>query len=233
MNKNDKRLLLQGITGLALFAVWTALVLTVDVGIAGEAGTEVGFAAFNRWFHQWTGTHWALYRITDWLGLVPVAVCLSFGCLGLWQLLKRKSLLRVDGDLILLGFYYILVVAEYLIFEMFPVNYRPVLIEGRPEASYPSSTTLLVLSVMPTLVYQGNRRLRSSWAKSLLRLSVGLCSLVTVAGRAFSGVHWITDIVGALLLSGGSFRLYEAMTNIGRSKWNSVKNSSSSEKAGA
>lgn len=41
---------------------------------------------------------------------------------------------------------------------MIPVNYRPVLIEGRLEASYPSSTTLLVVSVMPTLMFQAYRR---------------------------------------------------------------------------
>ncbi|MBQ5904294.1 MAG: phosphoesterase PA-phosphatase, partial [Clostridia bacterium] len=56
----------------------------------------------------------------------------------------------------------------YLLFEMVPVNFRPVLIEGRLEESYPSSTTLLVLSVMPTLAEQGNRRLKSAGRKKIL-----------------------------------------------------------------
>ena len=99
-----------------------------------------------------------LYVITDWLGLVPIAVCMGFGVLGLTQLIRRRSLFKVDPDIIILGIYYIIVIAAYLIFEMIPINYRPVLIDGFLEVSYPSSTTLLVLSVMPTLVLQVKRR---------------------------------------------------------------------------
>ena len=100
----------------------------------------------------------AIYTITDWLGLVPIFVCMTFGGVGFVQLIKRKSLFKVDRDLIFLGIYYVAVIFGYLIFEMIPINYRPILIDGMLEASYPSSTTLLVLSVMPTLVYQVNRR---------------------------------------------------------------------------
>ena len=92
-----------------------------------------------------------IYTITDWLGLVPIFICLIFAGIGLAQLIQRKSLFRVDYDIIVLGIYYIIVIFGYLIFEMIPINYRPVLIDGFMEASYPSSTTLLVLSVMPTL----------------------------------------------------------------------------------
>ena len=99
-----------------------------------------------------------IYTITDWLGLVPIAVCIGFGMLGLMQWIRRKSITKVDRDILLLGGYYILVILGYLIFEMIPINYRPILIEGAMEASYPSSTTLLVLSVMPTLLFQINRR---------------------------------------------------------------------------
>ena len=150
MNRRNRQLY-TGIFYLALFALWTVLVRTVDVRPAGPAGQAVGFAAVNTWFHRLTGVHMALYTATDWLGLVPVGICLAFGLLGLVQLVRRKRLLRVDKDLLLLGIYYALVVLAYLAFEQHPVNYRPILIQGCLEASYPSSTTLLVLSVMPTL----------------------------------------------------------------------------------
>lgn len=234
MKRNKKSPLLRGILLLSLFGVWTVLVQTVDAGLAGEASTEVGFVTWNRWFHRITGVHWGLYHLTDWLGLVPVAVGLGFGCLGLWQLVTRKSLFRVDGDILLLGLSYLAVAAGYLIFEMFPVNYRPVLIEGRLEASYPSSTTLLVLGIMPTLVFQGNRRLKSPRGRTILKILVWAFSLFTVVGRALSGVHWVTDILGALFLSGGIYRIYEALCQkIGRLEtWNSTKNCSNSEKTG-
>ena len=190
------------------FALWTVLIRRVDVQAVGQNGTKVGFADFNVWFHQLTGVNMTLYTITDWLGLVPIFICLSFGGLGLVQLIKRRSLLRVDSDILLLGVYYVLVIVCYLIFEMIPINYRPVLIEGRLEASYPSSTTLLVLSVMPTLMCQTYRRVENSLIRKAVATFVIALSMFMVFGRLISGVHWVTDIIGSILLSAGLYMLY-------------------------
>ena len=208
--RRKKKLLYTGIVFLALFAIWTVLVQTVDVRPAVQTGKTVGFGAINLRFHQLTGVHMWIYTATDWLGLVPVVVCLLFGLLGLKQLLQRKSLLQVDPDLILLGIYYMLVIAGYLAFEIHPINYRPILIDGRVEASYPSSTTLLVLSVMPTLAFQANRRIRHTGIKKAVHIFTVLFSLMMVMGRLICGVHWLTDIIGSVLLSRGLFLIYQA-----------------------
>ena len=212
MKTREKRRLTAGLLLMASFILWTILVQTVDVQAIGQNGTTVGFASLNRRFHQMTGVHMTLYHITDWLGLIPAIVCLCFGGLGLHQWICRKSLRKVDADLFLLGAYYVIVIAGYLVFEMVPVNYRPILIEGRMEASYPSSTTLLVLSVMPTLSFQASRRLRLTWAKQAISVSARAFSLFMVIGRTVSGVHWITDIAGAVLFSAGLFCIYQAVT---------------------
>ena len=204
----EKRNLLTGVGLIGAFALWTVLIRRVDVQAVGQNGTKVGFADFNVWFHQLTGVNMTLYTITDWLGLVPIFICLSFGGLGLVQLIKRRSLLRVDSDILLLGVYYVLVIVCYLIFEMIPINYRPVLIEGRLEASYPSSTTLLVLSVMPTLMFQIYRRVENSLIRKAVATFVIAFSLFMVIGRLISGVHWATDIIGSILLSAGLYMLY-------------------------
>ena len=156
----------------------------------------------------------ALYTLTDWLGLVPILICICFGILGAVQLFGRRSLLRVDPDILLLGVYYILVIAAYLFFEMVPVNYRPVLIVGVLEASYPSSTTLLVLSVMPTLELQASRRLPDGPARKAAAAFAWLFSAFMVAGRLVAGVHWATDIVGSVLLSFGLFMLYRSAVRL-------------------
>jgi undecaprenyl-diphosphatase len=202
-----RRDLVTGTALLAAFVLWTALVQLVDVRPVGQNGTCVGFAAFNVWFHGLTGVHMVLYAITDWLGLVPVAVCLGFGAMGATQLVGRRSLLAVDPDLLLLGVHYVLIAAAYLVFEAFPINYRPIPIDGVMEASYPSSTTLLVLGVMPTLAYQAVRRMKSSLAKGAVAF-VAAFSALMVAGRLVSGVHWATDIVGSILLAAGLFAMY-------------------------
>ena len=211
MKKNGKKLLILGTALLVMFAIWTWLVQCVDVQPAEPSGTEIGFAAFNCWFHSITGVHMAIYTITDWSGLVPILVCMAFGGMGLTQLIKRKSLFKVDRDLIFLGTYYVVVIWGYLIFEMIPINYRPILIDGILEASYPSSTTLLVLSVMPTLIFQVNRRSANPVLKEIVRGLTVLFSAFMVIGRLIAGVHWFTDIVGAAILSAGLYCLYKAM----------------------
>ena len=206
----EKRNLFTGVGLIIAFALWTALIQCVDVKDVGQNGTKVGFADFNVWFHQLTGVHLTIYTITDWLGLVPIFICMCFGVLGLVQLIKRRSLLRVDPDILLLGVYYVIVIACYLVFEMIPINYRPVLIEGRLEASYPSSTTLLVLSVMPTLMFQAYRRVENTLTRKLTAVFVVAFSVFMVIGRLISGVHWVTDIIGSVLLSTGLFMLYRS-----------------------
>ena len=208
MKQNKKKHLWMGIWFLLVFLLWTALIRSVDMQAAGPTGTKVGFAAINLWFHKLTGVHMTLYTITDWLGLVPSAVCLGFGVVGVFQLIRRKSLIRVDPDILLLGLYYVLVILAYLIFEMIPINYRPILINGALEASYPSSTTLLVLSVMPTLKFQIDRRTDKSLVRNVTGLFVIAFSAFVVIGRLIAGVHWATDIIGAVFLSMGLFLLY-------------------------
>ena len=210
MKKSEKKNLLIGSIFLAMFAVWTALIQSVDVQPLGQNGTSIGFATFNCWFHHFTGVNMAIYTITDWMGLVPVVICLIFAGIGLVQLIKRRSLFRVDADIMILGVYFVIVFLAYAIFEMIPINYRPILIEGSMEASYPSSTTLLVLSVMPALVEQIKRRLSGIRVKQIITIAAIAFSVFMVTGRLISGVHWFTDIVGGELLSAGLFMLYKA-----------------------
>jgi len=208
MKQHDKRGILSGAALILAFILWTVLIQTVDGQPVGVNGTNVGFAAVNTWFHRLTGVHMSIYSVTDWLGLVPIAVCIGFGLLGLTQWIRRKSIAKVDRDILLLGGNYILVILGYLLFEMIPINYRPILIDGAMEASYPSSTTLLVLSVMPTLLFQVNRRAKSQTIRRITAAFVLLFSAFMVIGRLVAGVHWLTDIVGAVLLSAGLYSLY-------------------------
>ena len=211
MKKNGKRVLFVGSLLIVAFVIWTALIQRVDVQPIGQNGTDVGFASFNSWFHKLTGVHMTIYIITDWLSLIPVFICMIFGGIGFVQLVKRRSLFKVDYDIIFLGVYYVIVIFGYLVFEMIPINYRPILIEGFMEASYPSSTTLLVLSVMLTLIFQVKLRLKNDAVKKFICIITSIFSTFMVIGRLLSGVHWFTDILGSLILSAGLFCLYKAI----------------------
>ena len=208
MKKQKKTSLYLGIGLLAAFVLWTVLVRLIDVQSIGPEGSEVGFAALNKLVHELTGVHLSLYLLIDWLSILPFVLILGFAVLGLTQWIKRKSLLKVDRDILALGGFYAVVLAVYLFFEFVVINYRPVLIEGCLEASYPSSTTLLVLSVMPTLLFQINRRAKSQTIRHITAAFVILFSTFMVIGRLVAGVHWLTDIVGSVLLSAGLYCLY-------------------------
>lgn len=206
----DKKLVSVGLILIAVFVFWTILILTVDVQPVGVNGTVVGFATLNCSFHNMTGVNMTIYHITDWLGLVPLFCCMIYGAVGFVQLLQRKSLLKVDIDILLLGVYYVIVIFGYLIFEMIPINYRPILIDGIMEVSYPSSTTLLVLSVMPTVIFQIDRRIKNRVVRRIITPSTILFSLFMLIGRTIAGVHWLTDIIGSVFLSAGLFLIYYA-----------------------
>lgn len=174
----------------------------------------MGFASLNSAIHDLTGVHWMLYIITDWMGLIPVGVCLGFALLGLRQWIERKSIFRVERSILALGGFYVLVLAAYLLFEKVALNYRPVLVDGRLEASYPSSTTMLALCVLPTAWWQLRRRIRNAlWRKAVGALLIGLTTFLVI-GRLLSGVHWFTDIVGAVLLSAGLDQAYFWMAGL-------------------
>ena len=196
-----------------LFVLWTLAIKLIDVQSIGPNGSEVGFAALNGLIHNVTGVHMELYIITDWLGLVPVFAAFGFAVLGLVQLIKRRSFLKVDYSILVLGGFYILVISAYILFEMFAVNYRPVLIDGYLEASYPSSTTLLVMCVMPTSVMQLHTRIKNKNIRNIISVVIYAFMAFIVIGRFVSGVHWLTDIVGGIILSAGLVMLYYSVSS--------------------
>lgn len=208
-NKN----LYVGIAFLVAFILWTLAVSFVGVEPIGPNGSEVGFAAMNLFFHELTGVNFALYFITDWLSLIPIAIAAGFGILGFIQLIKRRSFFKVDKNILILGGFYIAVLAFFVFFELSIINYRPVLIDGVLEASYPSSTTMLVSCIMLTANKELDLRIKNESLKILIKISMIAFTVFMVAARLVSGVHWLSDIIGGLLLSMGLVCLYYHLIN--------------------
>ena len=211
MKKENQRNFCIATCMLFAFFLWTATIQFIDVQTIGPQGSSVGFATLNGFVHNLPGVHMSLYTITDWLGLVPLMFVMGFGTLGLIQWIKRKHLLKVDYSILVLGGFYIVVMAVYMLFEVFVVNYRPVLIGGILEASYPSSTTMLVMCVMPTAVMQFNARIKNNILKRFVASAITAFVVFMVIGRLLSGVHWFTDIIGGALLSAGLVLMYRAI----------------------
>jgi len=195
---------------LVMFVLWTAAVSFIDVEAIGPRGSEIGLASVNGFVHRIVGVHMVLYVITDWLSLIPVAFGSGFGILGLVQLIRRKKIKMVDFDILVLGGFYIAMAAAYLFFERFVINYRPIIIDGYLEASYPSSTTVLVICLMTTAAMQLNSRIKNVLIRRCIVYMINIFTVFMVTARFVSGVHWTSDIVGGILLSLGLVMLYRA-----------------------
>ena len=98
--------------------------------------------------------------------------------------------------------------AAYVFFEIVAVNYRPVLIEGVLEVSYPSSTTMLVMCVMLSAMIELRDRIRNKTVRCSITAAILGFTMFMVIARLLSGVHWITDIIGGALLSTGLVWIY-------------------------
>ena len=200
--KNKNNLLVSGFSGL-LVMLLIVLVRFIDVRPIGPEGTSIGLSRLNGFFFRLSGVNILWYHITDWLGVAAILVAFLFAMAGFVQLIKRRSILKVDHEILALGGLYIVVIGLYVLFEIVIVNYRPIIMPDgtHPEASFPSSHTMLVCVIMGSAIMLIGKYLKE---KPLCRVLRGFYSAIigiTVIGRLIAGVHWFTDIVGGILIS--------------------------------
>lgn len=200
MSKNKRNFIISAALWV-LFILFTVLVRVVDVRPIGPLDSSVGFAGLNRAVQQALGSHPFMYTVTELLGVVSLLVAGGMGVWTLAQAIRRKSIKKVDRSLLCLMASYVLMGIFYVMFEEVIVNYRPILEEGVLEASYPSSHTLLVFTIIGTALVRWNARVSSRGLKLSGNILGVAIIAVTVVGRLLSGVHWFTDILGGVLLS--------------------------------
>ncbi len=204
----NKRKTIICITLTLLSIIFTVLVKTVDVKAIGENEVKVGFATLNLFVFNLIGVNKTWYYVTDWIGVIPILMAIVYAMIGLIQLIKRKSLVKVDKELILLGIFYVLLILIYMLFEIIVINYRPILMNGRLEASYPSSHTLMAVCICVSSIMVNKKIYHNKITQSLNVFSVIIC-ILTVIGRILSGVHWFTDIIGGLLFSSSLLSIFQ------------------------
>ena len=202
-----KRNLLFSVLFLFLAILFTILVQVVDVQAIGPNGSLVGFATINQLVFDTLKTNDTLYHLTEWVGILPIFIALLYALVGFGELIKTKDLRKVDKNLLSLAVFYIVVIGVYVLFEIYEVNYRPILMDGVLEASYPSSHTMMAICICGSSLFISKRIFKTQFAKGLNLLSI-LVMIFLVVGRLVSGVHWFTDILGGILISGALLMIF-------------------------
>lgn len=189
---------------LALSVIFTAMAKFFDVQAIGPDNTSVGFAALNGAVASKIGVNMTWYKITEYVGYAALLVCGVFALVGLIQLIKRKSLKKVDGEIYAVAGLYVVVLMVYVLFEKVVINYRPVIMEGEttPEASFPSSHTMLAIVVLGSAIMLIKKYFANKQSLGLVLIFAAcLMIAVMVIGRLVSGVHWFTDILAGVFIS--------------------------------
>ena len=197
-----------------LFVIFSLWIRLFDVQPVGPEGSSIGFAALNVAVHDFFGMHIFWYKLTQALGLLAIAVAGVFAVTGLVQLIQRKSLLKVDKKILMLGVIYILVILLYALFEKVPFNYRPVVLDPAEglEPSYPSTHTMLILTIFGTAVAVLGDYIKNEKLVLLLKIVCLVIIALTIVGRLVCGVHWFTDIAGGVIISLFFINLYRDLT---------------------
>lgn len=199
----------------ALFIIFTIIIATVDVQSIGPNESLVGLASINGSIFTKLGTSDIWGKVTDIICVISIMTAIPFAILGIIQLIKEKRIKSVDPKIIMLGIFYVVVIVVYIIFEVLVVNYRPVLVDGVLEASYPSSHTMIVICFLSSTILLINKLIINK--KIIIATDVvGIAlMIIAVVGRLLSGVHWFTDIIGSLLISAAlTMLLYSVIVTV-------------------
>ena len=200
MKKESKNILMSIVlTIIALGYVF--LVKTVDIMAIGPKGSKVGFGTINNFVKETFSYSKTIYKVTEILGLLALLIVAIYGLVGLVQLIKKKSLFKVDKRIYILGAFYVLVGLVYVFFEKVVINYRPVLMDGKLEASFPSSHTVLAICVCVSAIAMNKFYIKDKSKLKLVNIFIMILMVLIVAGRFISGVHWFSDILGGIVIS--------------------------------
>ena len=138
--------------------------------------------------------------ITDILLIGVLALVAVLAVCGLVQLIKRRSLKAVDAELTAMIPSLALVAVIYYVFEkVWILNYRPVLVNGLAEPSFPSTHALITTTVLGMLVFALPKYIKSRKLRVLIDVALIAVILVMAFGRVASGMHWATDALAGVI----------------------------------
>ena len=212
--KTETRNILVSIFLTIISFLYVYLVKTVDIMAIGPKGSKVGFGTVNKYFKDMFTYNKTIYKVTEILGLIALLIVAIYGLVGLVQLIKRKSFCKIDKRIYILGAFYVLVGLIYVFFEKVVINYRPVIMDGKLEASFPSSHTVLAICVCLSAISINKFYIKDESKLKLANIFIMILMTLIVIGRFISGVHWFSDIIGGIVISSTLLSYYFSLNRL-------------------
>ena len=195
--------LLIGLIPLVLFITFTVMVRCVDAHYIEDVG-YLGFYTLNMNVNEFVRQqdNHLFDVLTDILLFLSLATVLPFAIIGIHQLVKRKSLAKVDPLIYFMLGAYILSVVHYVTFILTSINASPLSTPDEIKQSYPSTHVFIFITYLFVALTGLFRYIKMSKVAKISAICVvSILSIIMVIFRLYSGQHYLTDIIGGVLLA--------------------------------
>lgn len=183
-----------------VFIIFTIGVMNIDVMAIGPKDGKVGFSTINKKVFEIFGQNDKWDQVSDKLLSISVFVELGFILITIFQIIKRKSLFKIDYDISIFFILYIIFALINVFFDYIAINNRPIIEDGKVEASYPSTHTFMTVFMLGFLMIEIWCRIKNKAIKNIIYT---ICVIIMIAMpilRVIAGRHWLTDVIGGVIL---------------------------------
>lgn len=134
--------------------------------------------------------------ITNIILAISILTLAIFVCLGIYQWVTRKSLKKVDPELLWMPLPLALMALTYLIFEyIFVLNTRP---NGSGEPSFPSTHVMVVTTIFFLVTMILPKYVKNKTARVILEVLMVIMIGLNATGRVLANMHWPVDVIGGI-----------------------------------
>ncbi len=135
-------------------------------------------------------------KITNIILITALITLGIFVILGLCQWISRKSLKKVDKELLWFPLPLALMAITYVVFDKFLIlNTRP---DGSGEPSFPSTHVMVVTTIFLLTAVILPKYIKSKIACLVLYLLMLAFVILNGVGRVLANKHWTSDVLGAV-----------------------------------
>ncbi|MBQ2623278.1 phosphatase PAP2 family protein [Candidatus Saccharibacteria bacterium] len=121
-----------------------------------------------------------------------------FAVLGLYQWVTRKSLKKVDPEILWMPLPLLLMTIVYFIFIFFPVATRP---NGSGESSFPSTHVMVVTTIYFMITIIIPKYIKSTAIQIALEFIIVIFISLTCTGRIMAELHSLWDVIGGIIFA--------------------------------